>query len=101
MVRSTEENPMSEMPKVRAAEFSRRSLLQSAASVAGAAAVLCVTANHAAAAKVSQKAVAYQDAPKGSQQCDNCGLFQPPNACKTVDGTISPKGWCRIYQKKS
>jgi hypothetical protein len=40
---------------------------------------------------LSQKSVAYQNMPKGNQQCDNCGLFQPPNACKTVDGTVSLK----------
>jgi len=50
--------------------------------------------------KMTQKQVSYQDTPKGNQQCDGCKLFQPPNACKSVEGEISPKGWCSIYQPK-
>ena len=53
-----------------------------------------------AQAKVSKSAVAYQDTPKGAQQCDNCALFQAPNACKNVSGDIAAKGWCKIYAKK-
>jgi len=53
-----------------------------------------------AAAKMPQKAVKYQDTPKGDQRCDNCSLFEAPNSCKTVEGTISPEGWCMVYAKK-
>jgi len=49
---------------------------------------------------MSQQAAKYQDAPKGEQRCDNCVLFEAPAACKSVDGTIAPEGWCRIYAKK-
>jgi hypothetical protein len=84
----------------RAAVVSRRSLLQGAVGVAGASAVLCLTTYQAAAAKMGQQAVGYQDTPKGTQQCDGCALFEAPNACKTVDGVISPKGWCKIFAKK-
>ena len=84
----------------RAAAVSRRSLLQGAVGVGGAAAVLCLTTYQAAAAKMGQQAVGYQDTPKGPQQCDGCALFEAPNACKTVDGVISPKGWCKIFAKK-
>ena len=31
------------------------------------------------------------------QTLDKCVQFQPPNACKVVDGTISPRGSCRIF----
>jgi len=34
-----------------------------------------------AAAKMAQAAAAYQDTPKGDQNCSNCSLFQPPKAC--------------------
>ena len=83
----------------RAAAVSRRSLLQGAVGVGSAVAVLCLT-TYQAAAKMGQQAVGYQDTPKGPQQCDGCALFEAPNACKTVDGVISPKGWCKIFAKK-
>jgi high potential iron-sulfur protein len=87
-------------PSVRSATLSRRGLLRNVA-VAGGAAVLGTAISHRAeAAQVSQKIVAYQDTPHGAQQCDNCAQFQPPSACKVVEGTISPTGWCKVYVKK-
>jgi hypothetical protein len=47
--------------------------------------------------KISQKAVAYQDHPEGDKRCDKCIQFQPPNACKMVDGSISPNGYCQLF----
>jgi len=44
--------------------------------------------------------VRYQDSPKDGKQCDGCKLFIAPNACKTVDGAISPQGWCALWVKK-
>ena len=86
--------------KVGSTEMSRRTLLQ---GVACAAPVIAATvrADRAwAQSKASQASVAYQDSPKGGQQCDNCMLWQPPNACNSVAGTISAQGWCKIYVKK-
>jgi hypothetical protein len=85
--------------------ISRRQVLTIAAgtagvSVAGAAAIIGAS-TAAQAAKVSQKIVKYQETPKGEQRCENCLLFEPPSSCKTVDGTISPQGWCSVYAKKS
>jgi hypothetical protein len=78
--------------------LARRSLLQRALGAAGAAAVLCAPPKPAAAApKISKKAVAYQDQPEGDKRCDKCVQFQPPDACKLVEGTISPQGSCRIF----
>lgn len=54
-----------------------------------------------AAAKISKQAVAYQETPKGNSKCGDCYLFAGPNACKNVDGEISPEGWCRLWSKKS
>jgi len=51
--------------------------------------------------KVPQKTVSYQDKPKGNQRCDGCANFQPPNACKMVEGDISPQGWCSLFRKKA
>jgi hypothetical protein len=65
----------------------------------GAAAIIG-TSRPAQAAKASQKVVKYQDTPKGEQRCENCELFEAPSSCKTVDGTVSPQGWCIVYRKK-
>ena len=51
----------------------------------------------AAPAKVSKASVQYQDQPKGVQKCGNCIQFIQPNACKVVEGEISPEGWCAIW----
>jgi hypothetical protein len=91
---------MSDISQIWSANLSRRSLLQGAASAAGAATIASVTASRAKAAKVAKQTVAYQDTPKGNLQCDGCVLFESPNACKQVDGDISPKGWCKIYAPK-
>lgn len=49
---------------------------------------------------MKQAAAAYQDTPKGDQQCSNCSLFQEPDGCTIVDGSISPAGWCKFWVKK-
>jgi hypothetical protein len=58
---------------------------------------------HARAAKFPQTspAVVYQSSPKDGRQCDGCALFQAPDSCKVVDGTISPSGWCKLWAKKN
>jgi len=54
----------------------------------------------AAVIKVSQKTVAYRDHPEGDKRCDKCVQFQPPDACKMVDGPISPNGYCQLFVLK-
>ena len=77
------------------ATLSRRSLLRGAAAAAG---ILGATSNLAEAQpKISKIAVNYQDHPDGDKRCDKCAQFQPPDACKMVEGTISPQGSCRIF----
>ena len=66
-----------------------------AAAVAGPALVL----GRAQAATLPQSAVAYQDSPKDGKQCDGCKLFVAPASCKSVSGSISPKGWCKLWVK--
>lgn len=81
--------------------ISRRRLLTVAVGIAGAATGAAIIGTTTPAyAKVQQKAVKYQDTPKGEQACENCSLFEAPSSCKTVDGTISPQGWCMVYAKK-
>jgi hypothetical protein len=50
--------------------------------------------------KVSQEQAKYQDSPKGDQKCSNCTFFVEPNTCKTVEGDISPEGWCQLWVEK-
>jgi hypothetical protein len=77
------------------ARLSRRSLLRGAVGATG---VLAAILNPALAQpKISKIAVNYQDHPDGDKRCDRCVQFQPPDACKVVDGSISPQGSCRIF----
>jgi hypothetical protein len=86
---------MSDEPELASARLSRRSLLRGAAGATG---VLAATLNPALAQpKISKVAVNYQDHPDGDKRCDKCIQFQPPDACKMVDGPISPQGSCRIF----
>ena len=76
----------------------RRALLQYAVCTASVVVICCTLPNLAAAApKISKKAVAYQDHPDGDKECAKCAQFQPPGACKMVEGPISPQGSCRIF----
>lgn len=79
--------------------ISRRALLGGAASAVGAAAA-GASRRAAAQQKVSQMDAKYQDQPKGQQRCEICLQFQPPNACRIVEGPISPKGWCQYFAAK-
>jgi hypothetical protein len=83
--------------QTKPAWVSRRNVLIAAA--AGATPLL-VLMSGSAEAKMAQTAVRYQDSPKDGKQCDGCKLFIAPNACKSVAGDISPKGWCALWVKK-
>jgi hypothetical protein len=76
----------------------RRGFLHSSVALVGGIGLATVVTKEASA-KVAQKLVAYQDTPKGDQNCANCKLFEPPNACKSVDGVIKPSGWCKLWIK--
>lgn len=79
---------------------SRRAALTSTALAVVAAAGAASTRAEAQQ-KISQAAAQYQDKPKGKQSCAVCANFQPPNACKFVQGTISPNGWCMLFAAKT
>jgi hypothetical protein len=52
------------------------------------------------AGKMSQAQARYQDQPSGDQQCSNCSNFiAEDNTCKTVQGQVSPQGWCVLWVK--
>ena len=79
------------------APLCRRAFLRSAAGAAASASISAALNNANAAPKISKQAVAYQDHPDGDKRCERCTQFQPPDACKMVDGQISPQGSCRIF----
>jgi len=82
----------------KSALLCRRAVLQIAAGWAGTAAILAAAPDTAnGAPKISKAAVAYQDHPDGDKRCDKCVQFQPPDACKMVEGPINPQGSCRIF----
>lgn len=75
--------------------FSRRFFLSGASTIS----VLGLRSRSARAAKVSQSTVSYQGSPKGDQRCGTCKQFEPPSACRLIDGKISPQGWCKLWAK--
>jgi hypothetical protein len=82
--------------------LSRRNVLRGATLVAGGAALATSLLPAAAqSGKMTQKAAAYQPSPKSGQKCLDCSFFVQPQACKLVEGTISPVGWCKFYAKKT
>ena len=86
---------MSGEPEHASVQLSRRALLRSAVGATG---VVAATLSPALAQpKISKVAVNYQDHPDGDKRCDKCIQFQPPDACKLVEGSISPQGSCRIF----
>lgn len=91
---------MVKVPEHASAKLSRRSvLLQGVACAAGVATIIVTDINSAKAAKLPQVSANYRPKPNGDRQCSNCKLFEPPNACKSVAGEISPQGWCSLYRK--
>jgi len=81
--------------------ISRRVVLTGTALGLGAAAAAVAVSQAAAQQKISQADAKYQGTPKGDQHCDGCVNFQPPNACKFVQGDISPSGWCQLFARKT
>ena len=45
--------------------------------------------------KLSQRDVQYQATPRSCGVCLNC--IAGANACKVVEGRISPEGWCSVW----
>lgn len=42
----------------------------------------------------------YQDHPNGTEFCLRCSMYRIPGTCTAVKGTISPRGWCRHFERK-
>ena len=76
--------------------ITRRKVLIGAARAMPVFALMAGTAE----AKIQQSAVKYQTTPKDGKQCSDCNFFVAPNACKQVDGDVSPTGYCLLWVKK-
>jgi hypothetical protein len=75
---------------------SRRALMHAAAGVVSAG-LLFRTSQADASDKMTRQQAQYQDAPNGIFSCGLCTLFEPPNACKVVEGEVSKDGWCKAF----
>jgi hypothetical protein len=81
--------------------ISRRAALTGTALALGAATAATVVRQAAAQEKISQAIATYQGKPNGHDHCEICDNFQPPNACKFVQGNITPSGWCQLFAPKT
>ena len=77
------------------ARLSRRMLLRG--SGCGVIATIGGICGAAAQQQVTKQVVAYQDQPNGDKRCERCVQFQPPTACKVVQGPVRPEGFCRLF----
>lgn len=77
---------------------SRRRFLRASAALVGGAGLTGIVSKEAAA-KIKPSLVGYQETPKDGHDCKGCKLFEPPSSCKSVEGVISPNGWCKLWIK--
>jgi len=59
--------------------------------------------------KSSKPSVDYERTGRPEEHCGpaspwpvagECRHFEPPVSCEKVQGTISPRGWCRLWKHK-
>ncbi len=50
------------------------------------------------APKMSKADARYVPQATGSERCGLCDMFRMMDACTAVEGRISPRGWCRLYE---
>jgi hypothetical protein len=81
------------MASFSASDISRRAIIM------GAAAAPLLALSRSEAAALPPSAVGYRDSPKDGKDCKGCKLFVAPSSCKSVSGTISPNGWCKLWVK--
>jgi hypothetical protein len=59
-----------------------------------------------AQAKAPKDSVAYQETPKGDENCANCQFYIPPEGggdvgkCQIVAGDIGADHWCNLWASK-
>src|SRR6266849_10778903 len=80
--------------------ISRRVVLTGTARALVAAAAATAVSQAAAQQEISQADAQYQVTPKGDRRCDGCVNFQPVNACKFVQGDISPRAGANCLPRR-
>ena len=45
--------------------------------------------------------VSYQAEPNRGARCETCVNFREQDTCTLVKGSISPDGWCQMYEGKA
>ncbi|HEV7409478.1 MAG TPA: hypothetical protein VGO01_13415 [Bradyrhizobium sp.] len=83
---------MSEQPLDR----SRRTLMRAVVCAIPAALVFPMPRAEASD-KMTRQQAQYQDTPSGIYSCGLCTLFEPPAACKVLEGEVSKDGWCKAF----
>jgi len=78
-------------------DISRRKIMGAMLTGAAAWTVLGSRSAAAQAARLTQDEARYQPEPHGIATCGNCTSFIAPSSCKTVTGTVSSHGWCKLY----
>jgi hypothetical protein len=51
--------------------------------------------------QLTKQAAQYRDQPNGQQHCSVCSNYFAPSGCRLVAGSVSPSGWCPLFQPKS
>ncbi len=75
---------------------SRRTVIRAVASGVTAGLLLRISRTDASE-KMTRQQAEYQDTPNGLYSCGMCTLFEPPKACKVVDGEVGKDGWCKAF----
>jgi hypothetical protein len=74
----------------------RRALIHAAVGVVSAGLLFRISQADASD-KMTRQQAEYQDTPNSIYSCGLCTLFEPPNACKVVEGDVSKDGWCKAF----
>jgi hypothetical protein len=77
-------------------DTSRRKVMCAVASGVSAGLLLRISRTDASE-KMTRQQAEYQDTPNGLYSCGMCTLFEPPKACKVIDGEVSKDGWCKAF----
>lgn len=49
--------------------------------------------------RMSKREADYVSHPVGGRRCAGCSMFRPPHGCTLVEGSISPAGHCRYWER--
>ncbi len=63
--------------------------------------IITESAELAEMTRMSKDESGYVSQSSSADRCGSCKHFVNPNACKIVEGMISPSGWCNYYSNQS